>query len=46
MNRDSVEWDSDQELAAQGKINENSKVKLGDEQQGMFIVAQCPCTVS
>ena len=31
--RDSVEWDTEQEEAAQQKINENSRVKLGEDQQ-------------
>ena len=33
--RDNVEWNSEQEQAAQLKINENSKVKLGEDQQGI-----------
>ena len=36
LSRDNVEWDSEQEQAAQQKINENSNVKLGLDQQGML----------
>ena len=36
MNRDDVEWDSDQEKAAQQKINENSDVKVDEDQQGLI----------
>ena len=32
--RDNVEWDSEQEKAAQQKINENSFIKLGEDEQG------------
>ena len=32
--RDNVEWDSEQEQAAQQKINENSNIKVGEDQQG------------
>lgn len=34
--RDSVEWDTEQEEAAQQKINENSRVKLGEDQQSIL----------
>ena len=34
--RDSVEWDTEQEQAAQQKINENSRVKLGEDQQSIL----------
>ena len=30
-----MEWDSEQEQAAQQKINENSNVKVGEDQQGI-----------
>lgn len=33
--RDNVEWDSEQEQAAQQKINENSNIKVGENQQGI-----------
>ncbi|KAM7427466.1 Methyltransferase-like protein 2-A [Porites harrisoni] len=33
---DSVEWDTEQEEAAQQKINENSRVKLGEDQQKLY----------
>lgn len=33
--RDNVEWDSEQEQAAQQKINENSNIKVGEDQQGI-----------
>ena len=32
--RDNVEWDSEQEQAAQQKINENSNIKVGEDKQG------------
>ena len=32
--RDNVEWDSEQEKAAQQKIDENSCIKLGEDEQG------------
>lgn len=32
--RDNVEWDSEQEQAAQQKVNENSNIKVGEDQQG------------
>lgn len=34
--RDSVEWDTEQDEAAQQKINENSRVKLGEDQQSIL----------
>ncbi|KAL9966242.1 hypothetical protein ACROYT_G024290 [Oculina patagonica] len=33
---DNVEWDSEQEQAAQQKINENSNVKVGEDQQVLY----------
>ena len=33
--RDNVEWDSEQEQAAQQKVNENSNIKVGEDQQGI-----------
>lgn len=35
--RDSVEWDTEQEQDAQQKINENSRVKLGEDQQSILL---------
>ena len=32
--RDNVEWNSEQEQAAQQKINENSNIKVGEDKQG------------
>ena len=29
-----MEWDSEQEQAAQQKINENSNIKVGEDKQG------------
>ena len=36
-----MEWDSEQEQAAQQKVNENSKVKLGGDQQGNCATQDC-----
>ncbi|XP_027057352.1 methyltransferase-like protein 2 [Pocillopora damicornis] len=33
---DNVEWDSEQEKAAQQKIDENSCIKLGEDEQALF----------
>ena len=30
-----MEWDSEQEQAAQQKVNENSNIKVGEDQQGI-----------
>ena len=31
-----MEWDSEQEQAAQQKINENSNIKVGEDKQGTY----------